>query len=441
MIVPRKYTQNMIELEEQEGFNAKALLVEPQLDKDDKRSTAARMSELSGLCDTLGLQIMRTFLVPIRTIRPGTLIGSGKIEELKQAADELGAGIIVFDFSLSPTMQMNLEKQTDLCVIDRQEVIIQIFADRAQTREAQIQVNLARLQYSLPRLSRRWTNLSQVRGGVRGGKGAGEKKLELDRRYVENQIIALKKELESVRCQRSTQRQNRMEDPVLKIAIVGYTNSGKSSLLNKLTSAQVLEENKLFATLDPVTRKIEFPDGSSALLTDTVGFISDLPHELIDSFRSTLEEAKLADILLIVCDATHPSLLECFQTTNKVLNDLGCQDKTRLVVLNKVDAITEETTLQVLRFESEAEKITGKPPLRISVKTGENIDELKSMLQDAIHQKRTLMDLHVPLSDHSVIAELRKYAEITSLEYKDQYVLIRCFILPYAEKQFRKYSV
>lgn len=371
----------MIELKEESVFNAKAIIVEPRYADDSDSAVSTRLDEMKSLCSTMGLNICEVMIAPIKSVKAATFIGSGKLEELvdKAAADD--ASIAVMDCELSPTQQLNMEERSGLCVIDRQEVIIQIFADRAQTKEAMIQVNLASLKYSLPRLTRKWTSLSQTRGGVRGGKGAGEKKLELDRRYVESRIKAFSDELEKVKRQRNTQRQSRLSSPIPKIAIVGYTNSGKSSLLNKLSASDVLAEDKLFATLDPVTRKLNFNDGSQALLTDTVGFVSNLPHHLIDSFRSTLEEACLADMLLIVADATHPSLLSCFHTTMEVLQSLGCIQKNIVIAINKMDVATEDCMLQIARLESEAIKATGQRPIRISARTSEGLDDLKEEMK------------------------------------------------------------
>ncbi|MDY4888838.1 MAG: GTPase HflX [Sphaerochaetaceae bacterium] len=429
----------MIELEEQEAFNAKAILVEPRTLKEDPITAQGRMNELESLCHTLGLEVCTRFPVTIRSVKAASLIGSGKIEEIIASADENNAKIVVFDFDLTPTMQMNLERQTNLCVIDRQEVIIQIFADRAQTSEAKIQVELARLEYSLPRLARKWTNLSQTRGGVRGGKGSGEKQLELDRRYVEKRITVLKQDLEKVKRCRSTQRQGRMDNRIPKIAIVGYTNSGKSTLLNALTSSSVLEENKLFATLDPVTRRMVFSNGSQALLTDTVGFINNLPHSLIDSFRSTLEEAALADLLIIVCDATHPNLTGCFMTTEKVLEELGCKGKEQLILLNKMDAATEEQQFLISRFCSEVQKQTGEQPLKVSVKTGENIDVLIAQIQTRIQSGKIFSEYHIPLSEHALIDRLRTEAQIMSIRYEDTMAIVCCYSSPETYARYSAY--
>ncbi|MBQ6672860.1 MAG: GTPase HflX, partial [Spirochaetales bacterium] len=264
---------------------------------------------------------------------------------------------------VSPRIQRNLEEILDTAVVDRQEIILQIFADRATTREARLQVELAQLQYSLPRLKRRWGQLSQQRGGVKGAKGSGEKQLELDRRQAQARIVRLKKEIEEIGKSRSIQRRNRLKGDLPCVAIVGYTNSGKSTLLNRISDADVLSEDKLFATLDPTTRKVFLPDGRFALFTDTVGFVSDLPHELVDAFRSTLEEAVLADMLLIVLDASREDFMMCWETTKTVLEQLGAFDKPRLVLLNKMDSVTEQALFAINAFA-----LTGERFLKVSVR-------------------------------------------------------------------------
>ena len=289
--------------------------------------------ELQSLVETIFLKPLSSLRFRIAKENPATLVGSGQLEKIAQAIEEEGADLVVFNSAVSPRIQRNLEAALNTCVIDRSEVIIQIFADRAQTREAVLQAELARLEYSMPRLTRRWTSLAQQRGGAKGtrgaSRGAGEKKLELDRRRLKTEIAKLKKEVERVRLQRSEQRKTRLNGNKKIGAIVGYTNAGKSSLLKKLSGAEVFTEDKLFATLDAETRKVFLQMGEKnlqILLTDTVGFVSNLPHQLIDAFRSTLEEAALADFLIIVCDAAHPAMPECLEITKKVLDELSCSN-------------------------------------------------------------------------------------------------------------------
>lgn len=340
--------------------------------------------ELKSLVETIFLKPLSSLRFRIAKENPATLVGSGQLEKIAQAIEEEGADLVVFNSAVSPRIQRNLEAALNTCVIDRSEVIIQIFADRAQTREAVLQAELARLEYSMPRLTRRWTSLAQQRGGAKGtrgaSRGAGEKKLELDRRRLKTEIAKLKKEVERVRLQRSEQRKTRLNGDKKIGAIVGYTNAGKSSLLKKLSGAEVFTEDKLFATLDAETRKVFLQTGEKniqILLTDTVGFVSNLPHQLIDAFRSTLEEAALADFLIIVCDAAHPAMPECLEVTKKVLDELSCSDKPSIIAINKMDDVFDEAQLLNLK-ERYPEAV------EISVTTGQGLEGLKKKITDII---------------------------------------------------------
>ena len=340
--------------------------------------------ELKSLVETIFLKPLSSLHFRIAKENPATLVGSGQLEKIAQAIEEEGADLVVFNSVVSPRIQRNLEAALNTCVIDRSEVIIQIFADRAQTREAVLQAELARLEYSMPRLTRRWTSLAQQRGGAKGtrgaSRGAGEKKLELDRRRLKTEIAKLKKEVERVRLQRSEQRKTRLNGDKKIGAIVGYTNAGKSSLLKKLSGAEVFTEDKLFATLDAETRKVFLQTGEKniqILLTDTVGFVSNLPHQLIDAFRSTLEEAALADFLIIVCDAAHPAMPECLEVTKKVLDELSCSDKPSIIAINKMDDVFDEAQLLSLK-ERYPEAV------EISVTTGQGLEGLKKKITDII---------------------------------------------------------
>lgn len=336
--------------------------------------------ELKSLVETIFLKPLSSLRFRIAKENPATLVGSGQLEKIAQAIEEEGADLVVFNSAVSPRIQRNLEAALNTCVIDRSEVIIQIFADRAQTREAVLQAELARLEYSMPRLTRRWTSLAQQRGGAKGtrgaSRGAGEKKLELDRRRLKTEIAKLKKEVERVRLQRSEQRKTRLNGDKKIGAIVGYTNAGKSSLLKKLSGAEVFTEDKLFATLDAETRKVFLQTGEKniqILLTDTVGFVSNLPHQLIDAFRSTLEEAALADFLIIVCDAAHPAMPKCLEVTKKVLDELSCSDKPSIIAINKIDEVFDEA--QILSLKERYPEL-----VEISVKTGRGLEGLKRKL-------------------------------------------------------------
>lgn len=340
--------------------------------------------ELKSLVETIFLKPLSSLRFRIAKENPATLVGSGQLEKIAQAIEEEGADLVVFNSAVSPRIQRNLEAALNTCIIDRSEAIIQIFADRAQTREAVLQAELARLEYSMPRLTRRWTSLAQQRGGAKGtrgaSRGAGEKKLELDRRRLKTEIAKLKKEVERVRLQRSEQRKTRLNGDKKIGAIVGYTNAGKSSLLKKLSGAEVFTEDKLFATLDAETRKVFLQTGEKniqILLTDTVGFVSNLPHQLIDAFRSTLEEAALADFLIIVCDAAHPAMPECLEVTKKVLNELSCSDKPSIIAINKMDEVFDEAQLLSLKERY-------PDAVEISVKTGQGLESLKEKITDII---------------------------------------------------------
>lgn len=353
-------------------------------EKSAKALKEIEEKELKSLVETIFLKPLSSLRFRIAKENPATLVGSGQLEKIAQAIEEERADLVVFNSAVSPRIQRNLEAALNTCVIDRSEVIIQIFADRAQTREAVLQAELARLEYSMPRLTRRWTSLAQQRGGAKGtrgaSRGAGEKKLELDRRRLKTEIAKLKKEVERVRLQRSEQRKTRLNGDKKIGAIVGYTNAGKSSLLKKLSGAEVFTEDKLFATLDAETRKVFLQTGEKniqILLTDTVGFVSNLPHQLIDAFRSTLEEAALADFLIIVCDAAHPAMPECLEVTKKVLDELSCSDKPSIIAINKMDDIFDEAQLLNLK-ERYPEAV------EISVTTGQGLEGLKKKITDII---------------------------------------------------------
>ncbi|PIE97420.1 MAG: GTPase HflX [Treponema sp.] len=321
----------------------------------EKDRTEIRMSEivkdeLKSLVSTIGLKVCGSLSFNVARTHPNFLLGKGQTESVKNAVAECGADIVVFNCEVSPRIQRNLEDAFDCCVIDRQEVIIQIFVDRAKTREAKLQAELASLEYSLPRLTRRWTELSQQRGGAFRSRGAGETKLELERRTAKARISNLKKRLKKIETQRMVQRKNRLNNKIKTGAIVGYTNSGKSSLLKALSKSDVYAEDMLFATGDAETRRVFLPESNNyALLTDTVGFVDNLPHDLIDSFRSTLEEAKYSDFLIIVCDASHPAMIDCFAVTNNVLDELGCKNKKRIVFINKTDNVYNEADVLKLK--------------------------------------------------------------------------------------------
>src|SRR5215207_5456326 len=298
----------------------RALLVGTYVEASERDEATSLLEELEELVRTLGLIIGDRMMVHHREVHARFLIGSGKAEEIARLAETNGFDVIIFDHELTPSQQRNWETLSGRAVIDRQEVILDIFARRAQTREARLQVELARAEYYLPRLTRAWGHLVRQGGGI-GGRGEGESQLEQDKRRLRTKIDRLKEELKEVRSSRATQRKDRKRTPVPNAAIVGYTNSGKSSLLRRLTGAEVLIEDKLFATLDTTTRKVALPNKQPLLLTDTVGFVRKLPHRLVEAFNATLEESVLADFLIHVLDASQPAVLEYYHTTRRVLSE------------------------------------------------------------------------------------------------------------------------
>ncbi|MDR0495304.1 MAG: GTPase HflX [Treponema sp.] len=357
-------------LYETEERQKRALLVSINSGKKDEND-AALGRELRGLAETLELEILGHELVRVRDRQPQFGMGSGKAEELAEKAAQLEADCLIFDWDPSPSQQRNWENLAGIPVIDRQELIIKIFAARAATREADLQVRLAELHYRLPRLAHKYIDLSRQRGGRYGTKGTGETRLETDRRQIEQRIHKLEKEIDEIAKQRQVQRRQRERQGLPACAIVGYTNAGKSSLLNALTGSAVLVEDKLFATLDAATRRFEPVPGMAALLTDTVGFIRRLPHSLIKAFRSTLEEAAHASLLIHVLDASDPAIENCYRTTIAVLQELGAGEIPVITVLNKVDLLSEPPLIETLLAQY-------PESYAVSIKNGSGLDELKN---------------------------------------------------------------
>ena len=383
------------------------------------------LEELRELVGTLGYPIAGETMVSIRAPHAKYYLGSGKAEEVCGAAKEANAELLVFDTELGPSQQRNLERLARINVVDRQEVILDIFAERAQTREAVLQVELARNQYFLPRLTRAWSHLSRQRGGAKGTRGEGEKQIEYDRRMVKQRIA----ELETVRRQRDIQRKGRIRREIPLAAIVGYTNAGKSSLLNTLTGSEALVEDKLFATLDPTTRKLQLPNKSELLLTDTVGFVRKLPHSLIEAFKSTLEEAVLADFLILVLDCSSADVESHWQTTLSVLGELGAQEKPILTVFNKSDRQKDgliRTHLRALAPDG----------VFISCRTGEGLDTLRETLTAFLKKRTRIDDLQIPPDRPDVVAAVYSRASLLEGEYLDD-GSFRCTVrIPCAQSDF-----
>ncbi|MBQ3800421.1 MAG: GTPase HflX [Treponema sp.] len=410
----------MVEVKEEEEKKARALLVGGPLPKGERQEEASapqdarQLSELKGLVTTLGMECAGMLCLTRLEPTPAYGMGSGKAQEIADKAKELGADCIIFDWEMDPTKQRNWEKLTGIPVFDRNEVIIRIFAQRARTKEAVLQVQLAQLSYSLPRLSHSYGNLSRQRGGSFGNKGQGETQLELDRRQVEDKIVQIRKELEAVEESRATQRRQRERTATPACALVGYTNAGKSSLLNALTGADAFVEDKLFATLDPTTRKLSLSEGCSVLLTDTVGFISKLPHTLIDAFKSTLEEASFADLLLVTVDAGDPDCIKQYAQVLKVLAEIGADKIDRIVLLNKADKLDGD---EVRTAQLEA---AFPGAIRTSAKTGAGFDSLLAAVTERLFGEVRLY--RIPMADCRLVELVRKNGRILREEWLDGFV-------------------
>jgi len=391
------------------------------------------LDELEALAQTYGFEVVGKEPCSVRAISASLYFGTGKIEELRQKGEELGADVIIFDNEISPNQQKNLERIFKKPVIDRTELILEIFAKRAQTKEAMLQVELARSQYQLPRLKRLWTHLSrQSSGGGAFLKGEGEKQIEIDRRLVRKQIDNLKKEIKEVRNHREVQRRARLRSGIPTFAVIGYTNVGKSTLLNALTHAEVLVEDKLFATLDTTTRKFELPNHQEILLIDTVGFIRKLPHTLVAAFKSTLEEAAFTDILLHLIDVNHPLAEEHAKSTYEVLKEMGSEEKPIITVLNKVDLL--ENKGLIARYKLKYPKV-----VPISALTGEGFDELLKMMTEGIKNLRKIVKLRIPQKEYALVSKLMEEGRIIEQDYEENDVLLKVEIPIQLEHKVKQY--
>lgn len=409
----RKHMPEFFEIEEVEE---KVVLVGvSEQEGDDAEDSVAELSEL---VKTAGATVVGILIQKRELIHPGTYVGTGKVQEIAEMIENLGATGIVCDDELSPAQLKNLESMLNTKVMDRTLIILDIFAARATTSEGKIQVELAQLKYRLSRLTGLGRSMSRLGGGI-GTRGPGEKKLETDRRLIKNRIAQLNRELKEVRQHREITRAGRERSQVPVAAIVGYTNAGKSTLLNRLTDAGVLEEDKLFATLDPTTRMLELPGKQQILLTDTVGFIRKLPHHLIEAFKSTLEEAKYADYILHVVDASNSQREKQMHIVYDTLYHLDIKEKTIVTLFNKQDAVTEQEPLRDFKADH---------TLNISAKWGTGLEELKALLSEMLRENKILVERTVPYGEAGIIQQIRKSGELLEEDYRTEGIYIKAYV-------------
>lgn len=385
---------------------------------EDTEEAIASLKELEELAGTAGAQVLELFIQSRDLPHPGTYLGSGRLVELKERVQELEADGIICDDELSPAQNRNLEDALQVKVMDRSLLILDIFAGRAATSEGKIQVELAQLRYRATRLTGKGTALSRLGGGI-GTRGPGESKLETDRRSIHNRISKLKADLKEVVRHRDLMREKRKNSVVPVVAIVGYTNAGKSTLLNTLTGSDILAEDKLFATLDPTTRSLALPGGEEVLLTDTVGFIQKLPHHLIDAFKSTLEEALYADVILHVVDASGPRMKQQMETVYAALKDLGVEKKPVITAFNKCDLPLGESFL----YDAQAEEA-----LRISARTGAGLMELKETISRILQEQKVYIDRVFAYTEAAALGRIRKYGNLVKEEYTPEGVRIEAYV-------------
>lgn len=413
----RSSNHNVLERKKTQAVDREvAILV--RIVASDSKDEVDPLDELQGLAETAGAIVMAGLTQRREKPDIATYLGKGKVDELKTLVDFHAADVVIFDNDLSPAQTRNLEQALGVKVLDRTELILDIFATRAQTYEARLAVELAQLEYSLPRLKRMWTHLSRLKMGV-GMRGPGEKQLEVDRRLVEKRIHDLKTELSKIERRKELQVQSRRG--MMTVSLVGYTNAGKSTLMNTLTEADVLAQDKLFATLDTRTRRWQLPSWGPVLLSDTVGFIRDLPHRLIASFKATLEETRQADLLLHVADASSPAVFDQIQSVYSVLEELGIEEKDTLLVLNKIDRVESATTLTALKNRY-------PNAVLISAVTGEGLDRLRQVVSSALSRTFRDVDIDMPIDNGKLLAYLAAKGEILSTRYGEQRVNVHCRI-------------
>ena len=403
----------------------------------EKQRCEEQLAELKSLGDTFGLETILLFPCPLRSIDAGIFLGKGKVEEIRQLVEEKKCDLVVFDDEISPQQQRNLEKIFSCAVIDRTELILGVFAQRAHTREAKLQIELASLQYQMPRLRRLWTHLGRQRTGGSGGgylKGEGEKQIEIDRRIIRAKLDQVQRELEQIKKHRQTQRKERERTNIPTFAFIGYTNVGKSTLMKALTAADVLIEDKLFATLDTTTRKYVLPNRQPILLIDTVGFIRKIPHQLVAAFKSTLEEAVEADILLHLIDASNPQALAQADTTIGLLKELSVSKRPIITILNKIDQCKSRLEVDRLRFKY-------PKTVEISALRQEGFDRLLELMMKELAGLRKKVHLRVPQSQYALIADALEAGKVLSREYEENDILLEVEIPRHLERKVIHFEV
>jgi len=409
----------------------RVFLVGVELKKKSPSEVIESMEELKELARTAGGIIVGEVTQKLARPHVATFIGKGKAEEIAQTAKQQYVDTVIFDDELSPGQTRNLEKKFDCKVLDRTALILDIFAQRASTREGKMQIEMAQLQHILPRLTRMWTHLSRQKGGI-GMRGDGESQLEVDRRRIQERISRLQRELREVKRVRATQRQGRQRNKWPLVSIVGYTNAGKSTLLNTLTGADVLSEDKLFATLDPTTRRLELPGNQNALLSDTVGFIRKLPHQLVEAFKATLEEVVEADILVHVVDVSSASVGEQIEAVNEVLAEIEALNKPTLMVFNKIDCLPERNgNLHWCRAHSHA--------VAISARSGEGTEELRAELSTMLRPIRQHLRMRISATDGAAIARVKAVGQVDEELYEEEWVHIQARIPEHHQAEFMRY--
>jgi GTPase len=391
------------------------------------------LDELAELSTTAGAVVAGRGTQKLEAPVAGTYIGTGKAREFSEWCKKNDVDTVIFDDELSPAQSRNLEKMFECKILDRTQLILDIFAQRARTREGKLQVELAQLEHLLPRLTRYWTHLSRQKGGIGMRGGEGETQLEADRRKVQERIDRIRDELQLVQRQRTTQRIGRQRSNWPLASIVGYTNAGKSTLLNRLTGAEVLAENRLFATLDPTTRRLKLPTNQNILLSDTVGFIRKLPHDLVEAFKATLEEVVQADLLLHVVDVSHPQVDEQIKAVNAVLGEIGAEGKPTLMVFNKIDRADPDLVERMLAMHH--------PSVGISALTGAGITELLNALGTEIRPIREFLRLDVPHHESNVIARLHAVGQVLERDYEGETARFKARIPPHLHAEFAPFIV